>query len=100
MTAQWVRCPRCQVALQLSPSGPARCGACGADLTPTVSASAGATCSWFVVLNKQKVGPLSAAQVQQMSLSGQLKADDMVLREGTQKWVPAGSVAGLVATPT
>jgi hypothetical protein len=41
MTAQWVRCSRCQVALQVSPGGPTKCGACGAEWRMRVEALSG-----------------------------------------------------------
>jgi serine/threonine protein kinase/tetratricopeptide (TPR) repeat protein len=44
------------------------------------------------VQNKQKIGPLSLSQMQQMSHSGKLKPEDMVLQEGARTWVPASKV--------
>jgi hypothetical protein len=51
--------------------------------------------SWFLARDRQKLGPFSTAQLCEMAASGQLGPGDMVLGEGTARWVPAGSVAGL-----
>src|SRR5262249_3090581 len=101
MSAQWVRCPRCQVALQIAPetNGPTKCRACGADL-PVSPSPLSATASWFVIQDKKKFGPLPLPQLQPRAREGRLKPGDMVLREGEPKWSPASSVAGLFVDAT
>ncbi len=54
---------------------------------------------WFYAQNKKKVGPLSWAQIQQLAASGAIKAADMVLPQGTGKWVAAGSLPALFPPP-
>src|SRR5271167_2361402 len=51
--------------------------------------------------NKQKLGPYSVAQLQEMAASGQLRPSHMVIRDGDHSWLPAASVEGLfpVAPP-
>jgi predicted Ser/Thr protein kinase len=58
------------------------------------------SCHWYLARNRQKVGPLSPAEMRQMVRSGQLSPGDMVLQEGTQKWVEARSVTGLFGEET
>lgn len=50
---------------------------------------------YFYTQNKQKRGPVSSAQLKQLAVSGQLQPSDQVMKEGSNKWVPAGSVKGL-----
>jgi NAD-dependent dihydropyrimidine dehydrogenase PreA subunit len=50
---------------------------------------------WFYARGKQRVGPLSTAQLRALAASGSLSPADMVTRTGSQKWVPAGQVKGL-----
>jgi hypothetical protein len=52
-------------------------------------------CSWYVARNKQKLGPYSTAQIRQLAAAGQLRPEDMVLREGHKQWSTAGAVPGL-----
>src|SRR5262245_4232152 len=54
--------------------------------------------AWFYVSNRQKVGPVTFQALKQRAASGQLAANDMVLPTGTQKWVSASSVPGLLPT--
>jgi hypothetical protein len=55
---------------------------------------------WNVARDKVKEGPYSRAQLQALADRGALRATDMVLREGTQQWLAAGQVPGLIpATP-
>lgn len=50
---------------------------------------------WYYAKGKEKVGPLTAAQLKQLILSGELTRTDMVWKEGMGKWTPAGQVDGL-----
>src|SRR5688572_9134152 len=98
MPPRWVTCPRCQVVFQSDSVGTIRCTACATDFSapPPQPPSTG----FYVALNKQKIGPLSLPDLQQMSRAGKLQPDDMVLQEGARQWLPARSVAGLFATAT
>jgi hypothetical protein len=50
---------------------------------------------WFVTLNGQQVGPISAQQLKEYAASGQLQPTDTVWKEGMAQWQPASSVKGL-----
>lgn len=50
---------------------------------------------FFYTQNKQKRGPVSAAELKQLASSGKLQPSDQVMKEGSNKWVPAKSVKGL-----
>jgi len=55
---------------------------------------------WFLIKDKQKLGPYAAAEMRRLAVAGQLQPADMVLREGEQRWVEARVVKGLLpATP-
>jgi hypothetical protein len=45
--------------------------------------------------NKQRFGPLTAEQLGRLALSGAVRPEYMVMREGGGKWVPAAKVKGL-----
>jgi hypothetical protein len=51
---------------------------------------------WHYTLNGQQAAtPVSAAQLKQLAVSGQLKPTDLVWQDGMFDWVPAGSIKGL-----
>src|SRR5687768_4882613 len=91
MSARWAACPRCQVRFQTEAASVPVCPAC---------ASSDASVSYYVVQNKQKIGPLSLAQMQELSRSGKLKPADMVLPEGGRTWAPASTVTALFGGET
>jgi hypothetical protein len=51
---------------------------------------------WYYAKNKQKVGPVTEAQLQELVRSGELSPTDMVWKQGMAKWQPAGAVDGLL----
>ena len=53
------------------------------------------TAEWHYARGKEKVGPVTAAQLKQLVRSGELTRNDMVWKEGMAKWTPAGQVKGL-----
>src|SRR5262249_62040679 len=72
---------------------------------------------WFLARNKKKSGPYTTAQLAELAASGHVRATDMVLAVGGQKWVqacqvvtcplpkapaakPAGAPARSMAAPT
>jgi hypothetical protein len=55
------------------------------------------TTSWYIARNKQKFGPFSTNQLQQLAVLGLVKAAEYVLPEGGTKWVAAHSVQGLLS---
>ncbi len=64
---------------------------------PTQATSAGNE-RWYYARGKQKVGPLSRAELTAEAQAGRLVPGAMVLREGTATWVAAASVVGLFPT--
>ncbi len=50
---------------------------------------------WFYVKDRQKLGPVSLDHLCQLAASGWLQPTDMVLQDGTPKWVAAGTVPEL-----
>jgi hypothetical protein len=59
----------------------------------------GASGAWFYARNKQKLGPFSWEQFRTLASTGQLKPDDMVFQQGTQRWLAASAVPGLFPPP-
>jgi hypothetical protein len=51
---------------------------------------------WFVAQGGVKAGPFSLVELQRMVRDGKLQADDMLLPEGAEKWVEAGSIPQLL----
>jgi hypothetical protein len=53
---------------------------------------------WFYTRDgKTKIGPVSAAELQALTIAGQLLPTDMVLKQGTKHWRTGGSIKGLFA---
>jgi hypothetical protein len=50
---------------------------------------------WYYAKNKQRVGPVTEAQLQELVRSGELSRSDMVWKQGMAKWMQAGQVPGL-----
>src|SRR5690349_15412706 len=50
---------------------------------------------WYYANGTQKLGPLSLAELQQLARSGRIQPASMVLREGSDQWLPASSVSGI-----
>lgn len=50
---------------------------------------------WFYIRERKKIGPVAFSALQQTAATGVIGHADMVLREGTAKWVEAGNVEGL-----
>ena len=50
---------------------------------------------WYYAKNGQKCGPVSSQQLQQLAVSGQLRCNDRVWKEGLAEWVPAEKLKGL-----
>jgi hypothetical protein len=54
---------------------------------------------WHYTINGQPAAaPVSAAQLKQLAVTGQLKPTDLVWQDGMLEWAPAGSVRGLFPT--
>lgn len=58
--------------------------------------------SWYFQLMGDTVGPLTSAELRERALSGQITAETLVTKDGTDRWVTADRVAGLLdpAPPT
>lgn len=52
---------------------------------------------WFYVRYGQKLGPATLKELHEMVTAGQLWPTDMVMKEETEDWQPAGNVPGLFA---
>ncbi len=97
------RCPHCQKTLT-APAEKAgaqvRCPGCQQPLRVPASAAAAtqppvSPRPWYFMLDGQKRGPVSEADLKRLAASGKLKPSDMIWKEGMAKWVPAGSMKGL-----
>jgi GYF domain 2 len=51
--------------------------------------------NWFIGRNKEKIGPFTSHQIQQLASLGMVKAEDHLLEEGAAKWVAATSLPWL-----
>jgi peroxiredoxin/tetratricopeptide (TPR) repeat protein/tRNA A-37 threonylcarbamoyl transferase component Bud32 len=94
MSTAWQTCPHCSVYFQpqsVKSNGEPRCPGCGKVLRSSTLKDS----QWFYASKKQKFGPVTWAGVRELALSGKLSRKDMVLQEGSGKWVPADSVTGL-----
>jgi len=69
------------------------------NLTPVGRTSPMAN-QWYYIQDKQRVGPTPLDQLKRRMASGQLKPTDMVLQQGTHKWVEVGSVKELALDST
>jgi len=50
---------------------------------------------WYYTQQGQQQGPVAAAQLKQLAVSGRLLPTDLVWKEGLANWVPASSARGL-----
>jgi hypothetical protein len=98
MAAFRFSCPSCQGLLQGEDAlrgKQVRCPTCQ-HVFPVPAAASANPNAWFVARNKTKEGPYTSAQLKQLATAGQLGPQDMVLREGHGKWLPAASIKGLL----
>lgn len=87
-------CPHCQKAFTApsrATAGEALCPHC----TKAVGIPATTASRWFYARSKKKYGPYTWQQLQTLAQRGDVRPDDMLLREGTATWVSADTVAGL-----
>ena len=55
---------------------------------------------WYYARAGQQFGPVLSSALQQMAMTGQLSAQDMIWQNGLAAWIPAGTVPNLFpATP-
>ncbi len=50
---------------------------------------------WYYQKLGQEIGPISASELKQLATNGQLRVDDLVRKEGLDKWFRADKVQGL-----
>ncbi len=63
---------------------------------PPIPASAVEKAEWYVVIDGQQVGPLTASAVERRMTEGSVKSDTLVWREGMSEWAPVGQTATFV----
>lgn len=98
MATVQLQCPRCRAAFaaEVNGAGHGQCPACREMVAVSVATAAE---RWFFAQNRKKIGPLSLAQLLELSVTGQLQPNDMVCAEGSPRWVQAASVPGLFDAP-
>ena len=52
---------------------------------------------WYYAQHEEQFGPVTAAALKEMAQAGTLDRDDLIWREGMQRWAPAHKVRGLFA---
>jgi len=52
--------------------------------------------NWYIGRNKQKFGPFSTNQLQQLVTLGLVQSTEYVLQEGSSRWVAVASITGMV----
>jgi ferredoxin len=94
MATQWQTCPHYHVHFAMCEGG--ACPACGKPLATTATKREP---GWFYARNKQRVGPLSSAQMQDLAAKGTLAPADMVLPPGKHQWIAASEIHELFPKP-
>ena len=54
--------------------------------------------NWYYSKNGQKFGPISSTQLKSLAISGEIQSEDLVWKDGMEKWVKADRVKSLFAT--
>jgi hypothetical protein len=55
---------------------------------------------WYYLQNGQQHGPVSAAELHHLALTGKLQLGHMIWKQGMSQWVLAGSVPGVFPQPS
>lgn len=55
---------------------------------------------WFYAQGKQRMGPVALSRLRELLVAGEIDPTTMVLKEGTQHWIPAQEVGELTAPDT
>lgn len=50
---------------------------------------------WFIAFNGESLGPISAAELKQRALAGEISPETQICKAGTNKWAPASALKGL-----
>jgi len=51
---------------------------------------------WCYKQNNEQHGPVSSEQLKQLASRGQIQPTDLICKQGTDQWIPAGRVKGLL----
>lgn len=92
-------CPRCRQVTKVpaeSSATPQACSSCGGDLALPGKQPA----RWFVTHRNQTLGPESWPRLLTRAVRGELDADDMLFKEGTSRWIRAGTLRALFTEGT
>src|SRR5262245_35143224 len=92
MSPPRVACPHCKAVFGWDAAGgrQAPCPACGGLLRLPVPPSVEPL--WYYAQARRKVGPVPLTELRQLAADGRLGPADMVLRQGSSKWVAAADV--------
>jgi ankyrin repeat protein len=97
-----VKCPSCNQLVRIPDAGgtpPAPVRKQPPALAPKECTECGwEPAMWDYAIGKQRIGPLSFAQLQQLAVADELQPSTMVYQHGTQKWASADSIPGLFST--
>ncbi len=91
-------CPWCQQRFKVADGTPrVRCPGCNrvVELGEAKSSQ-----RWFLARARKKHGPYTWPQLQELAAQGNLAADDLLLAEGSVKWIPASTLPQLFTKPT
>lgn len=55
---------------------------------------------WFYAKNRQRIGPVSIAELCRLAARSEILPTDMVMNPETRKWMPAREVKGLFPNMT
>jgi tetratricopeptide (TPR) repeat protein len=96
MAGSWLNCPHCHTMFfHAEEVPPLLCPACKKALA--LPAEEASEPEWFYIEDKMKYGPVRRARLEELVAAGTIKAADMVLENGTTKWLRAGDVPGLIS---
>ena len=63
---------------------------------PTITGDAAMADQWYYKQNNEQHGPVSTEQLKQLASRGQIQPTDLICKQGTDQWIPAGRVKGLL----
>lgn len=83
-------------ALAASFAGALPPAALAAASPPPIPSSAQETAEWYVVVDGQQVGPLTASAVERRMAEGSVSDATLAWREGMEEWTPVGETATFI----
>ncbi len=51
---------------------------------------------WYIRVNEANYGPYDSNQLRQLAKNNQINSQTLILKQGTQKWIPASQIKGLL----